>query len=89
VFRQGKWWSPGSFILGGEKMHTINSPTGRWSISVCTCSQDTIHFIYGNATIHIWLGDLRDLGMAMQRIAEGLQQATQNSNGNDKKRVLQ
>lgn len=51
-------------------MQTINSCEGRWSISVCTCTQGMIHFQYGNATLHILAQDLRDLGMAMQIIAE-------------------
>ena len=42
----------------------------RWSISLCSCSQDTIHFHYGNAILHIALEDLRELGAAMQKIAE-------------------
>lgn len=70
-------------------MQTINSSEGRWSISLCTCSQDTVHFYYGNATLHILVQDLRELGIAMQRIAEGLQQAAQNGGDNNKKRVLQ
>jgi len=71
-------------------MHTINSSTGRWSVSVCSCSQDTIHLIYGNATVHIWVGDLRDLGMAMQTIAEGLEpKSSQNGSDTKKNGLLQ
>lgn len=51
-------------------MAQINSRNGRWSIAMCSCSQDTIHFIYGNATLHICLEDLPDLGMAMRKMAE-------------------
>ena len=54
-------------------MDSINSPEGRWSISPCTCTEGTIHFAYGNATLHILAEDLRELGMAMQRMAAGIQ----------------
>jgi len=57
---------------------------------VCSCSQDTIHLIYGNATVHIWVGDLRDLGMAMQTIAEGLDpKSSQNGSDTKKNGLLQ
>lgn len=60
---------------------TINSPEGRWSIARCSCSQDTVHFYYGNVTLHISLQDLRELGRAMQRMAQGLEP----QNGTDAK----
>ena len=67
-------------------MQTINSPQGRWSVSVCSCSQDTIHLVYGNATIHIAVEDLRDLRMAMQRIAEGLELQLSRDDGDGRKK---
>jgi hypothetical protein len=51
-------------------MYGIKSPAGRWSVSLCNCSQDTAHFNYGNVVIHISREDLRDLGIAMQSVAE-------------------
>jgi hypothetical protein len=52
-------------------MYGIKSPEGRWSVSLCNCSQDTAHFHYGNVVLHISRDDLRDLGIAMQSVAEG------------------
>jgi hypothetical protein len=54
-------------------MHAIKSPEGRWSVSVCSCSADTAHFHYGNVILHIALDDLRDLGVAMQSVADGVE----------------
>ena len=51
-------------------MYRIKSPAGRWSVSLCNCSQDTAHFHYGNVVIHISHEDLRHLGIAMQSVAE-------------------
>lgn len=51
-------------------MQGIKSREGKWSVSLCDCSSDTAHFHYGNAILHIALDDLRDLGIAMQSIAE-------------------
>jgi hypothetical protein len=71
-------------------MQTINSPQGRWSVTVCSCSQETIHVIYGNATLHILVEDLRELGIAMQKMAEGLEpQSFQNGSDSNKKELLQ
>lgn len=71
-------------------MEPINSRDGRWSIGLCTCTQDTIHFTYGNATLHILAADLRDLGMAMHRMAENLtSQSSQNGSDSKKKELLQ
>ena len=67
-------------------METINSPDGRWSISLCTCTQDMIHFAYGNATLHISARDFRDLVMAMQRIAQGLERLPTESGGERKRK---
>ena len=54
-------------------MHGIKSREGRWSVSLCNCSQDTAHFHYGNVVLHISLDDLRELGLAMQSIADGVE----------------
>ena len=54
-------------------MHEIKSPEGRWSVSLCSCSEDTAHFHYGNVVLHIALDDLRDLGVAMQSVADGIE----------------
>jgi hypothetical protein len=53
-------------------MFGIKSREGRWSVSLCSCSQDTAHFHYGNVVLHISLDDLRELGLAMQTIADDL-----------------
>jgi hypothetical protein len=55
-------------------MYGIKSSEDRWSVSLCTCSQDTAHFHYGNVLLHISLDDLRDLGQAMQSIADRVEQ---------------
>jgi hypothetical protein len=52
-------------------MSGIKSSNGRWSVSLCNCSQDTAHFHYGNVVLHIARADLRALGLAMQSVAEG------------------
>lgn len=70
-------------------MEQINSREGRWSISPCTCTQGTIHFTYGNATLHILAEDLRDLGVAMQRMAEGLRPLSVGNSDSKKKELLQ
>jgi hypothetical protein len=51
-------------------MYGIKSSKGRWSVSLCNCSEDTAHFHYGNVVLHISRDDLRDLGIAMQSVAE-------------------
>jgi hypothetical protein len=55
-------------------MYGIKSSEDRWSVSLCTCSQDTAHFHYGNVLLHISLDDLRDLGQAMQSVADRVEQ---------------
>lgn len=55
-------------------MYGITSREGRWSVSLCNCSQDTAHVHYGNVVLHILLKDLRELGIAMQSVAEGIEQ---------------
>jgi len=54
-------------------MHGIKSAEGRWSVSLCSCSEDTVHFHYGNVVLHIALDDLRDLGVVMQSVADGIE----------------
>lgn len=70
-------------------MEQINSREGRWSISLCTCAQGMIHFSYGNATLHISAEDIRDLAMAMQRMAKGLEPLSLDHNDGKKKELLQ
>ena len=41
-------------------MYGIKSPEGRWSVSLCNCSQDAAHFHYGNVVLHISRDDLRE-----------------------------
>jgi len=55
-------------------MYGIKSREGRWSVSLCNCSQDTAHVHYGNVVLHILRDDLRELGLAMQNVAEGIEQ---------------
>jgi hypothetical protein len=56
-------------------MYGIKSPVGRWSVSLCNCSQDSAHFHYGNVILHISRDDLRELGLAMQNVAESAERA--------------
>ncbi|MGZ8495571.1 MAG: hypothetical protein ACXWWP_06685, partial [Candidatus Binatia bacterium] len=51
-------------------MYGIKSSNGRWSVSLCNCTQDTAHFHYGSVVLHIACDDLRELGLAMQNVAE-------------------
>jgi hypothetical protein len=55
-------------------MYGIKSREDRWLVSLCNCSQDTVHFHYGNVVLHISLDELRELGFAMQWVAEGVAQ---------------
>jgi hypothetical protein len=55
------------------KMDGIKSREGRWSVSLCNCSQDTVHFHYGNCVLHISLDDLRALGLALQSVADSVE----------------
>ena len=55
-------------------MYEIKSREGRWSVSLCNCSQDTAHVHYGNVVLHVLRDDLRELGLAMQNVAEGIAQ---------------
>ena len=51
-------------------MQRIKSSEGRWSVSLCSCSEETAHFQYGHVIVDIPRDDLRDLGLAMQNVAE-------------------
>ena len=51
-------------------MYGIKSSQGRWWVSLCDCSHDTAHFHYGNIVLHISLDDLREVGTAMQSVAD-------------------
>jgi len=55
-------------------MYAIKSREGRWSVSLCNCSQDTAHVHYGNLVLHVLRDDLRALGLAMQNVAEEIAQ---------------
>lgn len=55
-------------------MYGIKSREGRWSVSLCNCSQDTAHVHYGNVVLHVMRDDLLQLGLAMQNVAEGIEQ---------------
>lgn len=71
-------------------MQRINCLEGRWSIGLCACSDDTIHFHYGNATLHILVADIGDVGNALQKLAERLQsQSCQEGNGTKRKSLIQ
>lgn len=70
-------------------MYGIKSPEGRWSISLCSCSQDTAHLHYGNVVLHIARDDLRDLGIAMQSVAEGAEHADAENHLDLKKGLVQ
>jgi hypothetical protein len=70
-------------------MHRIKSPEGRWSVSLCNCSEDTAHFHYGNVILHISREDLRDLGIAMQTVAEGAERALTDNHPDLKKGLVQ
>jgi len=41
-------------------MYEIKSREGRWSVSLCNCSQDTAHVHYGNVVLHVLRDDLRE-----------------------------
>jgi hypothetical protein len=70
-------------------MQGIKSPEGKWSVSLCNCSPDTAHFHYGNAILHISLDDLRDLGIAMQSIAEDVARSESQDRFDLKKGLVQ
>ena len=70
-------------------MYGIKSRQGRWSISLCDCSQDTAHFHYGNVVLHISRDDLRELGLAMQSVADGVERAETEEPSTLKKGLVQ
>jgi hypothetical protein len=70
-------------------MYGIKSPQRKWSVSLCNCSQDTAHFHYGNVVLHIARDDLRELGLAMQSIAEGIEVSYTENHIEQKKGLVQ
>lgn len=70
-------------------MQGIKSPEGRWSVSLCSCSEDTAHFHYGNVILHILRDDLRDLGIAMQSVAEDVARSESHNRFEFKKGLVQ
>jgi hypothetical protein len=60
-------------------MYGIKSRDGRWSVCLCNCSRDTVHFHYGDAVVHILLEDLGELGRAMQSVADGVEDSEENN----------
>jgi hypothetical protein len=50
-------------------MQEIKSPQERWSLSLCSCSEETAYFDCGAVVLHISREDLRDFGIAMQSVA--------------------
>jgi hypothetical protein len=70
-------------------MYGIKSREGRWSVSLCDCSQDTAHMHYGNVVLHISLGDLRELGLAMQTVADGVERTETQDHSTLKKGLVQ
>jgi hypothetical protein len=57
-------------LLPEANIRGIKSHDGKWLVSSCSSSRDTVHFHYGNALMHISLDDLRELGLAVQSVAE-------------------
>jgi len=70
-------------------MYGIKSPEGRRLVSLCNRSQNTTHFHYGNVVLHISRDDLRDLGIAMQSVAEGAEHCETDSHLELKKGLVQ
>lgn len=70
-------------------MHEAESHGKRWSISLCNCSQDTVHLQYGSVILHIALDDLHELGTTMRRIADGAADRTLQRNQASKKDFVQ
>jgi hypothetical protein len=70
-------------------MYGIKSSQGRWSLSLCNCSHDTAHFHYGNVVLHISLDDLRELGIAMQSVADNVKHQEQENSMISKKGWVQ
>src|SRR5262245_21783866 len=79
-----------AFLIFWEvKMYGIKSSQGRWSVSLCDCSEDTAHFHYGNVVLHISRDDLRELGLAMQSVADGAEQIDARHDDAAKKELVQ
>ena len=70
-------------------MCAIKSLQGGWSVSLCDCSQQTAHFHYGNVALHMSLDDLRELGIAMQSVADNGGQRQQERFSSLKKGLVQ
>jgi hypothetical protein len=70
-------------------MYGIKSRAGRWSVCLCNCSPNTAHFHYGNVVVHILLDDLRDLGVAMQSVADTVERAETSRDFRLKKGLVQ
>jgi hypothetical protein len=70
-------------------MNGIRSPQGKWSVSLCNCSEDTAHFHYCNVVLHIARNDLRELGLAMQSLAEGTDVTNTDNRIEPKKGLIQ
>ena len=70
--RQSIGSSRANILIKELEMDRVNCLHGRWSIGPCACSDDTVHFHYGNAMLHILVEDMRDLGDALHKLAERL-----------------
>ncbi len=70
-------------------MYGIKSREGRWSASLCSCGQETAHVHYGNAVPHVLRDDLRELGLAMQNVAKGIEQPEPADTSEIKKGLVQ
>ena len=70
-------------------MYGIKSREGRWSVSLCNCSEETAHFHYGNVVLHISRDDLRALGRAMQCVADSVEHAETDDHPQLKKGLVQ
>jgi len=56
---------------------------------MCSGSRDTAQFHYGNAILHTSLDDLRDLGIAMQSVAEDVARGESHNRFELKKGLVQ
>ena len=70
-------------------MYGIKSREGRWSVSLCNCNQDTAHVYYGNVVLHVLRDDLRELGLALQSVAEGIERPELEDHSSLKKGLAQ
>ena len=69
-------------------MQGIKSREGKWSVSLCVSSSDWADFRYGNAILHVSLNGLRDLGIAMQSVAEEVARSESHNHFIDLKKGL-